>query len=127
MRYLLNKSACIASIVRMVYIVKLYESSDPTWDTFGVSIWSGIELGVAIIAASIPAIKPLAGALFPALFASSRGMSQSASQRIYHSNTQERTSRRYQRKDVFPLSLITPREESDTGDDESTRAIAHTN
>jgi hypothetical protein len=111
----------------MVYIVKLYESSDPTWDTFGVSIWSGIEVAVAIIAASIPATKPLVDTLFPALFVSSRGISQSASRRVHHSNSQERSSRRYQRKDVFPLSLVTPREESDTGDDESTKAIAHTN
>ncbi|KAJ5929214.1 hypothetical protein N7454_007062 [Penicillium verhagenii] len=59
--------ACIASIVRMAYIVKLYESSDPTWDTFGVSIWSGIELAVAIIAASIPAIKPLCGCPLPGI------------------------------------------------------------
>lgn len=112
----------------MIYIVELYQSSDPSWDTFGISIWSGIELAVAIIAASIPATKPIVNKLFPRLFPSSAGVSQSPSLRVYPSGSRiESTPRRYQPSDMIPLSLFTMREGSDTGDDESTKAIAHTN
>ncbi|KAJ6139958.1 hypothetical protein N7471_006444, partial [Penicillium samsonianum] len=121
----LGSFACIASIVRMVYIVRLYQSSDPSWDTFGISIWSGIEIAVAIIAASIPATKPIVNNLFPRLFPSSAGISQSANHRGYPSGSRsESTPRRY-RRDSIPLSLFTRREGSGTGDDESTKAIAH--
>ncbi|KAJ5804405.1 uncharacterized protein N7518_000708 [Penicillium psychrosexuale] len=122
----LGSFACIASIVRMVYIVKLYQSSDPSWDTFGISISSGIEIAVAIIAASIPATNPIMNKLFPKLFPSSAGISPSASRRGYHPGSRiESTSRRYQR-DSIPLSRFTRREGSDT-DDESTKAIVHAN
>ncbi|KAJ5607054.1 hypothetical protein N7537_003673 [Penicillium hordei] len=123
----LGSFACIASVVRMVYIVKLYQSSDPSWDTFGISIWSGIELAIAIIAASIPATKPLMNKLFPKLVSSSTGESHSASHRVYPSGSRSQSTPRRYRRDSIPLSLFTRREGSDTGDDESTKAIAHTN
>lgn len=110
----------------MVYIVKLYQSSDPSWDTFGISISSGIEIAVAIIAASIPATNPIMNKLFPRLFPSSSGGSQSASRRGYHPGSRiESTSRRYQSNSI-PLSRFTRRQGSDT-DDESTKAIVHAN
>ncbi|KAF9252387.1 hypothetical protein LCP9604111_2383 [Penicillium roqueforti] len=122
----LGSFACIASIVRIVYIVKLYQSSDPSWDTFGISISSGIEIAVAIIAASIPATNPIMNKLFPRLFPSSSGGSQSASRRGYHPGSRiESTSRRYQSNSI-PLSRFTRRQGSDT-DDESTKAIMHAN
>ncbi|KAI3116623.1 hypothetical protein CBS147333_247 [Penicillium roqueforti] len=122
----LGSFACIASIVRIVYIVKLYQSSDPSWDTFGISISSGIEIAVAIIAASIPATNPIMNKLFPRLFPSSSGGSQSASRRGYHPGSRiESTSRRYQSNSI-PLSRFTRRQGSDT-DDESTKAIVHAN
>ncbi|OQD93864.1 hypothetical protein PENSOL_c029G07864 [Penicillium solitum] len=123
----LGSFACIASIVRMVYIVKLYQSSDPSWDTFGISVWSGIEIAVAIIAASIPATKPIMNKLFPKLVSSSTGESLSASHRVYPSGSRSQSTPRRYRRDSIPLSLFTRREGSDTGDDESTKAITHTN
>lgn len=107
----------------MVYIVDLYRSSDPSWDTFGISIWSGIELAVAIIAASIPAIKPIVDRMFPKLFPSSFA-SQSASHRVYPSGSRIQSTRHYQPRDL-PQSLFARRGESDIGDDDSTKAIAH--
>ncbi|KAJ5951878.1 uncharacterized protein N7479_010291 [Penicillium vulpinum] len=124
----LGAFACIASIMRMVYIVKLYKSPDPSWDTFGVSVCSGIEVAVAITAASIPAIKPIVNRLFPRLFPSSAGVSQSASHQVYPSGSRiESARRRFQPRDIIPLSLFTMKEGSDTGDDESTKAIRHAN
>ncbi|KAJ5528767.1 hypothetical protein N7527_002160 [Penicillium freii] len=122
----LGSFACIASIVRMVYIVKLYQSRDPSWDTFGISISSGIEIAVAIIAASIPATKPLMHRLFPRLVPSSTGDSHSASHRVHPSGSRSQSTPRRYPRDSLPLSLFTRREGSDTGDDESTKAIAHT-
>lgn len=110
----------------MVYIVRLYQSSDPSWDTFGISIWSGIEIAVAIIAASIPATKPIMSKLFPKLVPSSSGESQSASHRVYPSGSRSQSTPRRYNRDSIPLLLFTRREGSDTGDDESTKAIAHT-
>lgn len=111
----------------MVYIVKLYQSSDPSWDTFGISISSGIEIAVAIIAASIPATKPIMNKLFPKLVPSSTGESQSVNHRDYPSGSRNHSGPRRYRRDSIPLSLFTRRKGSDTGDDESTKAIAHTN
>lgn len=110
----------------MVYIVKLYQSSDPSWDTFGISISSGIELAVAIIAASIPATKPLMNKLFPRLVPSSTGESHSVNHGIYPSGSRSQSTPRRHPRYSIPLSLFTRREGSDTGDDESTKAIAHT-
>ncbi|KAJ5355885.1 hypothetical protein N7517_010494 [Penicillium concentricum] len=121
----LGSFACIASIIRMVHIVKMYQSPDPSWDTFGISIWSGIELAVAIIAASIPPTKPIMSRLFPRLFSSSV-VSQSTSHRAYSPGSRVESPRgRYQPRDVIPLSPFTTREGSDMGDDEST--ITHAN
>ncbi|KAJ5177582.1 uncharacterized protein N7500_000281 [Penicillium coprophilum] len=123
----LGSFACIASIIRMVYIVELYQSSDPSWDTFGISIWSVIELAVAIIAASIPATKPIMNRLFPKLFPRSV-LSHSTSYRAYPSDSRIESNRlRYGPRDVIPLSLFPTREGSDTGDDESTKAITREN
>ncbi|KAJ5496463.1 hypothetical protein N7463_008450 [Penicillium fimorum] len=122
----LGSFACIASIIRMVYIVELYRSSDPSWDTFGISIWSGIELAVAIIAASIPATKPIMNRLFPKLFPGST-VSQSTSHRAYPSGSRLQSTRRYPPRDIIPLSSFTVKEGSDTEDDESTKAITHGN
>ncbi|PYH44683.1 uncharacterized protein BP01DRAFT_341929 [Aspergillus saccharolyticus JOP 1030-1] len=55
----LGALACIASIVRMVYIVQLYTGSDRSWDNVSVAICSGVELALGIIAASIPSLKPM--------------------------------------------------------------------
>ncbi|KAI9733964.1 MAG: hypothetical protein M1834_002621 [Cirrosporium novae-zelandiae] len=68
----LGAFACIASIIRMVYIVNLYTGDDASWNTYGVSIWSGIELAVGIITTSIPGIKPLFDYVFPRVFRSTR-------------------------------------------------------
>lgn len=54
----------------MAFLVKLLESKDPTWDTVGMTIASGWETGLAIITASIPALKPGFGRIFPRGFSS---------------------------------------------------------
>ncbi|RAL07923.1 uncharacterized protein BO97DRAFT_462222 [Aspergillus homomorphus CBS 101889] len=72
----LGAFACIASIVRMVYIVKLYQGSDQSWHSVDVSIWSGVELALGIVAASIPSLRPILNQISPRVFASSARRSE---------------------------------------------------
>lgn len=51
--------SCLSSIIRL-YTIKIFTGSkDPFWDGVPINIWSMIEINVAIICASVPAMKPL--------------------------------------------------------------------
>ncbi|KAF3940011.1 hypothetical protein ABW19_dt0204174 [Dactylella cylindrospora] len=56
---------CVFSGLRFYYLRDYWDSSDPTWVAFHVSIMSCLEGNVGIITASIPAVKPLFSRLFP--------------------------------------------------------------
>ncbi|RDH18482.1 hypothetical protein M747DRAFT_240792 [Aspergillus niger ATCC 13496] len=116
---LLPCSACIASIVRMVYIIKLYESNDPSWSTFGVSVSSGIEVAVAIIAASLPSTKPVMDLIFPRLFSTSADKSHTTSAQVYHNRTSARGHRQHD-----DISLVHLTMECDSGKDDSTTGLS---
>ena len=62
-------SGCIISLVRLYYLRYGALANDVTRDLAGVSMWSAIELNVAIVCASLMVMKPLVARLFPALFA----------------------------------------------------------
>lgn len=51
--------SCISSIVRLYTIKVFTDSKDPFWDGVPINIWSMIEINVAVICASVPAMKPL--------------------------------------------------------------------
>jgi hypothetical protein len=55
-------------IVRLPWIVALSSSTDATWDSVIVSIWSAIELNTAIICACAMTLKPLISRVLPHLF-----------------------------------------------------------
>ncbi|KAH8689475.1 hypothetical protein BGW36DRAFT_412263 [Talaromyces proteolyticus] len=55
----LGSITCIASAYRLSTIPGFYAGGDQTWDASGLCIWSGIEINLSIITASIPAIKTL--------------------------------------------------------------------
>ncbi|GKZ34457.1 hypothetical protein AbraIFM66950_004732 [Aspergillus brasiliensis] len=111
-------SACIASIVRMVYIVKLYQSSDPSWSTFGVSVSSGIEVAVAIIAASLPSTKPVIDLLFPRLFSTTATAEKShtltTSQRAYVNRASGRSHRQHDEISLVHLTVEFDRGKGDS-------------
>lgn len=46
-------------------------SQDPSWENIGVAIWSCIELNVAIIASTLPTLRPLITRLVPGFILSS--------------------------------------------------------
>ncbi|KAK3381148.1 hypothetical protein B0H63DRAFT_523883 [Podospora didyma] len=56
---------CITSMIRIHFLRFTLTSSDPTWDGIHVTIWSGLEINVAIIAAGLLTLKPLVDKLFP--------------------------------------------------------------
>ncbi|KAI9803752.1 MAG: hypothetical protein M1826_004943 [Phylliscum demangeonii] len=62
--------ACVSSIVRLTYVPHTMSERDITWNLADVMYWSVIECCVAILAASIPAFKPLAKRYLPALVGS---------------------------------------------------------
>ncbi|RAH68304.1 uncharacterized protein BO66DRAFT_377611, partial [Aspergillus aculeatinus CBS 121060] len=66
----LGAFACIASIARMVYIVRLYRGVDQSWHSVDVSIWSGVELALGIVAASVPSLRPVLDQLAPGVLSS---------------------------------------------------------
>ena len=61
----------IASIMRFFYLKQAANSQDVTWDLVTVSTWSMIEMGMAILAACLPTMKPLASRFAPRLLGSS--------------------------------------------------------
>ncbi|KAL3419624.1 hypothetical protein PVAG01_08122 [Phlyctema vagabunda] len=62
---------CIISIIRIQTIDIATETKDPTYDTVNAAILSAVEVNTAIICASLPMLKPLAGRLCPQLWGSS--------------------------------------------------------
>ncbi|PYH35096.1 uncharacterized protein BO87DRAFT_396275 [Aspergillus neoniger CBS 115656] len=115
----LGMFACIASIVRMVYIIKLYESTDPSWSTFSVSVSSGIEVAISIIAASLPSTKPVIDLIFPSLF-STTAKSHTTSGRLYPIQASGRSHRHHDEISLVHLTM-----ECDSGKDNSTTALSH--
>ncbi|KAJ5813976.1 uncharacterized protein N7503_000726 [Penicillium pulvis] len=54
-----------AAIVKTTYLVALSAKADFTWELAPLLYWAAVEDGLAITAASIPALKPLLVRMFP--------------------------------------------------------------
>lgn len=50
---------CIASFVRVSYLVKYLNAVDKTWVSGAVSAWSSIESSFGIVSACLPVLRPL--------------------------------------------------------------------
>ncbi|KAK2033733.1 hypothetical protein LX32DRAFT_702450 [Colletotrichum zoysiae] len=57
--FCLGLFATITSIIRLQYLVLFSHTYDPTWDNSSVVVWSSIEVNVAILCGSFPALLPL--------------------------------------------------------------------
>ncbi|KAK1622158.1 hypothetical protein BDP81DRAFT_155037 [Colletotrichum phormii] len=55
----LGSFACIASMIRLKYMITFAHSFDPTWDYVDVVDWSSLELNAAVMCGSLPALRPL--------------------------------------------------------------------
>ncbi|PMD26717.1 hypothetical protein NA56DRAFT_685042 [Hyaloscypha hepaticicola] len=72
MIFALGGFVCLVSVLRLQSLYVISKSLDPTYDNVGASIWSNIEVYTGIICASLPAVKPVVGKLFPKLLSSTR-------------------------------------------------------
>ncbi|CAP98684.1 Pc22g13960 [Penicillium rubens Wisconsin 54-1255] len=61
------QSVCVTSVIRLVSLKKIAESSDPTYDNVGAASWSAIECNTGIICACLPTLKPLVARIFPGM------------------------------------------------------------
>ncbi|KAL1981889.1 hypothetical protein VTN96DRAFT_2018 [Rasamsonia emersonii] len=72
---------CITSIIRLVSLKVIADSSDPTYDNVGAATWSSIECNTGIICACLPTLRPLISRILPRFLSSLSGSrSQSKSQ-----------------------------------------------
>ncbi|KAJ5811030.1 hypothetical protein N7447_010546 [Penicillium robsamsonii] len=54
-----------AAIVKTIHLMALSDKADFTWELAPLLVWAAVEDGLAIAAASIPALKPLLTKIFP--------------------------------------------------------------
>lgn len=60
--------ATVTSIVRLKFLVSFDNSTDPTWDHVVPTVWSLIEINIAMICACLPALRALLSRSLPSLF-----------------------------------------------------------
>ncbi|CZR50131.1 uncharacterized protein PAC_00003 [Phialocephala subalpina] len=63
----LGSFACITSMVRLKYIVEFNRSIDLTWDDVDLTLWSIIEVYVAVICSCLISLRPLIMKYIPEL------------------------------------------------------------
>jgi hypothetical protein len=51
--------ACVAASIKVSYLTNYGKTNDLLWDSRNITIWTAAELNVAIIAASLPSLKPI--------------------------------------------------------------------
>lgn len=56
--------ACVASIIKTVFLYNLGNYSEWLWDPRKISIWNFVEVNTGVVAESFPAIRPLLKGVF---------------------------------------------------------------
>lgn len=87
---LTGSSICIISVVRLRALHVGAVSKDPTYDNFGIAIWSVIEVNCAIVGACLPTLKPLIARIFPGLLSTGFKRSRNTPY-LHHSAGVDRT------------------------------------
>ncbi|KAK8198725.1 hypothetical protein M8818_006592 [Zalaria obscura] len=64
---------CIVSILRLRSLFIISNSDDVSWDNTAAASWSGIEVNVGIICASLPTLKACVSRIFPRFFSTNSG------------------------------------------------------
>ncbi|KAK7177430.1 hypothetical protein PSPO01_16522 [Paraphaeosphaeria sporulosa] len=68
--FALGGLVCIVSILRLRSLVKISNSSDPTYDNPSAATWSSVETNIGIICSCLPCLRPLVLRLMPGVFPS---------------------------------------------------------
>ncbi|CAK7206934.1 hypothetical protein SEUCBS139899_009741 [Sporothrix eucalyptigena] len=87
---------CITSIIRLRSLLSISVSPDTTFAGVDIAMWSNIEINVAIVCASVPALKPFVSKIAPKLLGSSINSASRSSANVYGANSQ--------RGDTFALT-----------------------
>ncbi|KAH7382013.1 hypothetical protein BKA64DRAFT_218410 [Cadophora sp. MPI-SDFR-AT-0126] len=66
---------CVVSMIRLKSLLSFGTSLDPSWDYVDVTIWTIVELAVAMVCSCFPAIRNLLIRIYPRAFLSSIGHS----------------------------------------------------
>ncbi|MCJ1306992.1 hypothetical protein MMC25_000636 [Agyrium rufum] len=72
--FLTGSLACIASIVRLVFVYQ-FDEADVTWTSEGLGLWSSIEISIGVISANLPTLRPIISLAIPKSWAGSKGIS----------------------------------------------------
>ncbi|KAF2741035.1 hypothetical protein EJ04DRAFT_423379 [Polyplosphaeria fusca] len=88
--FALGGFVCIISIIRLQTLVRISNSTDPTYDNPPAATFSSVETNVGILCACLPAIRPLLSTMLPNYFpATTRltSMQTNDEERLEHKRT----------------------------------------
>ncbi|OAA58475.1 Extracellular membrane protein, CFEM domain protein [Niveomyces insectorum RCEF 264] len=71
MMFCVGTFVTVVSILRLHSLLSFANTINPTWDEYGVTSWSTIEVNVGIICASLPTVRLVLVHFFPRAFGSS--------------------------------------------------------
>ncbi|KAL5344158.1 integral membrane protein Pth11-like protein [Aspergillus crustosus] len=57
--FMLGIVVCVASVIRIYYLIPLYHDLDTTWIQANIYVWSTVEPCVGILCACLPTLQPL--------------------------------------------------------------------
>ncbi|RFU23554.1 hypothetical protein B7463_g12784, partial [Scytalidium lignicola] len=66
--FALGGFVCVAGVVRLVILSKMFNSADLTWGMSQAFIWSSVEPNIGIVCACLPTLYPLVRRCLPAWF-----------------------------------------------------------
>ncbi|CZT11694.1 uncharacterized protein RCO7_08696 [Rhynchosporium graminicola] len=101
--FALGGFGCIVSMIRLQSLLVFGKTVDPSWDYVAVTIWTVLELAVAIICSCLPALRTLIIHIYPR-FATSLSTSSSLSNHTIN-----------YRSKVLPKYALDIRRQSSTG------------
>ncbi|PHH58695.1 hypothetical protein CDD82_2780 [Ophiocordyceps australis] len=81
----------LVSILRLHSIKHFANSTNPTWEQYGIVFWSAIEVMVGMICTSLPAMRLLLVRIWPRAFGSSASQSRSKSSAVHAMSSDRRT------------------------------------
>ncbi|KAH8681898.1 hypothetical protein BX600DRAFT_447464 [Xylariales sp. PMI_506] len=72
MMFCVGTFVTVVSVIRLASLVEFHESTNLTWDYWGVALWSTVEITVGIICACMPSMRLILVRLAPKVFDTSR-------------------------------------------------------
>jgi hypothetical protein len=76
----------LGAIIRIARILHIDRSTDISWDSYDIDIWTAVEINAGIFCVSAPAVKPLLRQIAPGLLSSMRTTDNFTSQSRKHSS-----------------------------------------